>query len=121
MTGPAGLLAERYLYAVASQDWETVRACLTPDVVRYGPFGDDFSGRTDYVLYLQRTMPALPGYRMTIDRVSQLSDDRAMVELRETIVLETGPLVTHECLTFEVGSDGLLAKIAVYIRQAPAP
>jgi len=117
-TNLAGPLAERYLYAVASQDWETVRGCLTPEVVRYGPFGDDFSGRADYVAYLERTMPALPGYQMAIDRVSHLDDRRAMVELRETIVLDTGPLVTHECLTFTVGHDGLLAEIAVYIRQA---
>jgi hypothetical protein len=119
MTSPVCSLAESYLRAVASQDWETVSGCLASDVVRYGPFGDDFRGRTDYVAYLKRTMPSLPGYQMTIDRVSQVGDGRAMVELRETITLDSGPLVTHECLTFEIGDDGLLAEIAVYIRQAP--
>ena len=93
--------------------------CLADDVLRHGPFGDDFNGVSAYVSFLQHTMPALPGYRMDIDCVTELGDQRAMVELRETIELDSGPLVTHECLVFEVGSDGLLKEICVYIRQAP--
>ncbi len=40
-----------------------------------------------------------------------------MVELRETIVVESGPLETFECLVFEVNAEGLLANISIYIRQ----
>jgi hypothetical protein len=41
------------------------------------------------------------------------------VELRETIDVESGPLVTWESLIFDVDADGLLEEIAIYIRQAP--
>ena len=120
-TAPAAAIAERYLRAVAEQDWVVVEACLSPRVVRHGPFGDDFEGIVDYLPYLQRTMPALPGYRMDLDRVTELDHGRAMVELRETIAVDTGPLVTHECLLFEIDADGRLVEIAVYIRQARRP
>jgi hypothetical protein len=109
----------RYLQALARQDWGEVTACLAVDVLRRGPFGDDFEGITDYVSFLRRTMPSLPGYRMDIDHVTDLGDGRAMVELRETVELEKGLLVTHECLVFHVDTDGLLNEISVYIRQAP--
>jgi limonene-1,2-epoxide hydrolase len=114
---PAGPLAERYLRAVAEQDWQTVSACVASDVVRHGPFGDDVEGMDQYLSFLKRTMPSLPGYRMDIDRVNELGNQRAMVELRETIVVDSGPLETFECLVFEVNSEGLLANISIYIRQ----
>jgi SnoaL-like domain len=118
-TSPSSSVARRYLEAVARQDWDLVTRCLASGVVRHGPFGDDFEGVTPYLSFLQRTMPSLPGYRMDIDRVTELDDRRVMVELRETIQLETGPLVTHECLVFAMGPEGLLEEISVYIRQAP--
>jgi len=118
-TGPAASVALRYLQALARQDWDVVTGCLAPGIVRRGPFGDDFEGVASYLPFLERTMPSLPGYCMDIDRVTQLDEQRAMVELRETIRLESGPFVTHECLVFEVGSHGLLEEICVYIRQAP--
>jgi ketosteroid isomerase-like protein len=117
----AATTATRYLRALARLDWDEVTACLAADVLRRGPYGDDYEGTTVYIPFLQRTMPALPGYRMDIDRVSDLGERRAMVELRETIELEDGPLVTHECLVFDVASDGLIEEICIYIRQAPKP
>ncbi len=115
----AGFVAARYLQALACQDWDRVAACLATDVRRSGPFGDDVEGATDYLSFLKRTMPSLPGYRMQIDRVTDLDEERAMVELRETIELDTGPLVTHECLVFDVDVTGRVKEISVYIRQAP--
>jgi hypothetical protein len=56
---------------------------------------------------------------MDIDRVTDLGDERALIELRETIELDSGPFITHECLVFVVDSDGLLVEISIYIRQAP--
>jgi hypothetical protein len=118
-TVPATTLCVRYLQALARQDWDVVTSCLAPGIVRRGPFGDDFEGVAPYLSFLKRTMPALPGYCLDIDRVTSLDDQRAMVELRETIQLDSGPFVTHECLVFGVGSDGLLEDISVYIRHAP--
>ena len=36
---------ERYLAALPAHDWDAVRACLAADVVRLGPYNDDFHGR----------------------------------------------------------------------------
>lgn len=118
-TTPAHSVATRYLQALARQEWDEVADCLAAEVIRHGPFGDDFEGATAYVSFLRRTMPSLPGYRMEVDRVTPLGDRRAMVELRETITPEGGALVTHECLLFEIDAVGLLREISVYIRQAP--
>jgi hypothetical protein len=115
----AGALAERYLLAVAAQDWPTVEACLAPDVARLGPYGDDFGDRGPYLAFLQRTMPALAGYRLDIDTVTEVSDGRVFVELRETVEVHGAPLLTHECLVFDVVEDRV-ARVAIYIRQDAA-
>ncbi len=116
----AGQLAERYLRAVAAQDWDVVTTCLARDVVRLGPFGDDFEEAEPYVAFLQRTMPTLPGYRLDIDRITEVGDDRVVVELRETVAIGGAPMVTHECLVFDVVGP-LIARVAIYIRQDGGP
>ena len=113
-------MAERYLRAVAAQDWATVEACVAPDVVRLGPYGDDFEGRGPYLTFLQRTMPSLPGYRLDIDAVTEVGGGRVFVELRETVELDGVPLLTHECLVLDVADDRV-ARVAIYIRQDGGP
>jgi limonene-1,2-epoxide hydrolase len=112
----AGALAERYLLAVAAQDWAVVEACVAPGVLRHGPYGDDYEGRGHYLAFLQRTMPALPGYRLDIDRVTEVGEGRVFVELRETVEVDGAPLRTHECLVFDVVAEQI-ATVAIYIRQ----
>ena len=114
-----GSVATRYLEALARLDWDQVTASLAPNVLRHGPYGDDYRGLPAYLAFLQETMPALPGYRLDIDRVTDLDSRRALVELRETIEIESAPLVTWECLVFDVDADRQLEEIAIYIRQAP--
>jgi len=110
-------LVEHYLRALAAQDWDAVEACLSPSVVRDGPFGDDFEGLEDYMSFLRRTMPALPGYEMDIDRVTALGADRVLVELRETVDVDGKPLVTDECLVFAL--DDRITRVSIYIRHVP--
>jgi hypothetical protein len=112
----AGALAERYLVAVAAQDWAGVEACVAPGVVRLGPYGDVYEDRGPYLAFLQRTMPALPGYRLDIDTVTEVGQGRVFVELRETVEVDGAPLLTHECLVFDVVEDRI-ATVAIYIRQ----
>ena len=115
------MLVERYLRAVASQDWPTVEACLAPTVVRRGPFGDDVEGREAYLELLRRTMPALPGYRMDLDRVTEAAGGaeagvtRVFAELRETVLVDGAALETEECLVFEVGAT--IEVVCIYIRR----
>ena len=75
----------RYLHALARMDWNQVEMCLAAGVFRRGPYGDDYEGAASYLSFLQRTMSTLPGYRMDVDRVTELGQQRAMAELRETI------------------------------------
>lgn len=119
-TAGAGALAERYLRAVAAQDWAAVEACVAPDVVRLGPFGDDVEGRGPYLELLQRTMPALPGYRLDIDTVTEVGDGRVFVELRESVEIDGTPLLTHECLVIDI-AQGAVVQVAIYIRQDRGP
>ena len=44
-----------YLEALRTQDWDALRALLAPDVVRHGPYGDDFADRDAYVAFLVET------------------------------------------------------------------
>jgi ketosteroid isomerase-like protein len=118
--GDAGALAERYLRAIAAQDWATVEASVARDVVRLGPFGDDVEGRGPYLELLQRTMPALAGYRLDIDAVTEDGYGRVFVELRETVEVDGAPLLTHECLVVDV-AQGAVARVAIYIRQDGGP
>jgi len=115
--GAAAQLVERYLHAVAAQDWASVEACLSPAVVRDGPFGDDFAGLDDYMAFLRRTMPSLPGYDMDIDRVTETGGGRVFAELRETVEIDGEPLVTEECLVFAL--DDRITRVSIYIRRAP--
>jgi limonene-1,2-epoxide hydrolase len=115
--GAAAQLVERYLRGVACQDWDSVQACLSPSVVRHGPFADDFEGLGDYMSFLRRTMPALPGYEMNIDRITEVGDGRVLVELRETVEVDGEPLVTSECLIFAL--DERIRRVSIYIRRAP--
>ncbi len=110
---------ERYLRAVAEQDWTTFAATITDDVVRIGPFGDVYTGRDDYVQFLSTLMPNLPGYAMDVARVSYLDDgSRAMVELSETVELDGSPLVTPEALLFDLTPEGLVERVEIFTRRA---
>ena len=54
------------------------------DVVRVGPFNDEYRGADAYVEFLAALMPTLPGYSMEVSRITY-ADDRAFAELAETV------------------------------------
>jgi ketosteroid isomerase-like protein len=112
-------IVEDYLSAVTTHDWDAMRACLRDDVVRNGPFRDEFRGRDGYVAFLEELMPSLPGYSMDIARVTYTDDDRlAFAELSETVTVDGSPLRTEESLIFELDGDGLIARIDIYIKTS---
>ena len=80
-----------------------LRDCLREDVVRNGPFRDEYRGRNDYVAFLAELMPTLPGYSMDVARVTYADDGRlAFAELAETVTVDGSPLRTEESLVFEL-------------------
>ena len=112
-------VVERYLAAVAGQDWETLAASVTDDIVRIGPFGDVYTGRDAYVEFLSALMPTLPGYSMDIARVTYVDDGaRAVAELSETVEIDASPLVTPEVLLLDLTPDGRVARVEIFTRLA---
>ena len=110
-------VVEDYLEALVTQDWDTLRACLREDVVRNGPFRDEYRGRDAYVAFLAELMPTLPGYAMDVRRVGYVRDGRlAVAQLTETITVSGGSMRTEESLLFELDEDGLIARIDIYIK-----
>jgi ketosteroid isomerase-like protein len=108
------MIVERYLEALTSHAWDALRACLAEDVVRVGPYNDEYRGREAYVDFLSALLPNLPGYSMAVERVTYV-DDLAFAELSETV----GGVTTDEALVFTIADDRI-ARIDVFIKtKAP--
>jgi len=110
-------IVERYLDAIASHDWDVVGECIADHIVRVGPYGDRFVGRTDYLAFITDLMPKLKGYSMTLGRVTHVADRRAYAELSETVELDGKPMRTAEVLVFELDGDGRIARVDVFIQR----
>jgi len=116
MAGDGTSTVERYLDRLVAHDWEAMAACLDDDVVRVGPFGDTYTPRGPYVSFLSSLMPSLPGYAMRVDRVLHCGRV-SVVELTETIDAGGTPVETPEVLVFDLGDDGLITHISIYIQR----
>ncbi|HKH50413.1 MAG TPA: nuclear transport factor 2 family protein [Mycobacterium sp.] len=114
-----GGIVERYLDAIASHNWDVVDECIADDIVRVAPYGDRYAGRDEYLAFITDLMPKLAGYAMKLYRVTYPSDALAYVELSETVELDGKRMRTPEVLVFELGGDGRIARVEVYI-QTPA-
>lgn len=109
----------RYLRAIVAFDWDALLACLDPEVVRVGPFGDTYTGRDAYVAFLSGLMPTLVDYSMDVHRVVD-AGRVVTAELTETMTWDGERVVTHEALVFDITPDDRIRRIAIYI-QPPAP
>jgi hypothetical protein len=111
-------ITKRYLDAVAGHDWAVAEECVAPGVRRVGPFGDVYEGRDAYLAFLRDLMPTLAGYSMTIHRtVESEGGSTVVVELNETVEMDGKVIDTPECLVFDLGDDGLIAGITIYIQR----
>lgn len=109
-------IIERYLRAIASQEWDVVDECIADDIVRVGPYGDRYAGRNEYLAFIADLMPRLSGYAMELHRVTYASDALAFVELSETVELDGKPMLTPEVLVFGLDGDGRIARVDIYIQ-----
>ena len=106
----------RYLAGLAATDWDAVAATLAPDVVRMGPYRDEFRGGAPYVEFLRATIGALSGYVLVV--VDVVADgNRVAVELNETVDDGDARLHTDETVVFDV-AGGLIARVAVYLQTS---
>lgn len=115
-----GNAVERYLACLAAHDWEGLAATIADHgLLRDGPFSDVIEGKEAYVRFLRRTVTALPGYQLDVQRVSHVSDRLAFVELTETVELDGTPATYHECILFERNAVGLIDHVSVFMKQPP--
>ena len=103
---------ERFLDRMVAHDWEAMAACVTDDIVRVGPFGDEYRGKDEYVAFISDLMPQLGGYAMKVDRVVY-TQRVAMAELTESV----DGTETPESLVFDLADDGRIARISIYIQR----
>src|SRR5204862_1450394 len=54
------VIVERYLTALTGHDWSELRDCLSSDVVRVGPYNDDYRGADAYAQFLEKSSHPLP-------------------------------------------------------------
>lgn len=111
MTG----VIERYLAAIASHDWDVVDGCIVDDIVRVGPYGDRYDGRTGYMAYISELMPTLRGYAMDVHRVTYVDETLGFAELTETIDAKGKPFRTPEVLVFALAGDRI-ARVDIFIQ-----
>jgi SnoaL-like domain len=109
----------RYLDRMVAHDWAAMTECLHPDVVRVGPFGDEYTRRSPYVEYLSGLLPTLANYDLTIER-TVAEESVVLVQLTESMEFDGSMDVTREVLVFETDPSGLIARIDIFIqRSAP--
>jgi ketosteroid isomerase-like protein len=110
-------VVDRYLAALARQDWPALDACLTADVERIGPYGDVYHGREPYVAFLRETLRTLVDYKLVVERLITTATV-VVAELHETVGTPAGRRRTHEAVVFDLAPDGRIARVAVFLRKA---
>ena len=110
-----------YLGTMADHDWEGLCACLAPDVVRLGPYGDDYRGVDDYMAFLRSTLESLEDYAMRVDRVIAAGPAVVLAEISETVTIDGARLETPEAIVFDLSLDGRIARVAVFLRRSFTP
>ncbi len=117
----ATTVVRRYLSCMAAHDWNGLAATLTgAGLVRDGPFCDVVEGKEPYVAFLRGILSSLSGYRVDVQRISGVGDRMSFVELTETFDVDGVPASYPQCILFELGDDGLISYVSVFIKQPGA-
>lgn len=115
-------LVTQYLDRMEARDWDGLAATLAPDVVRNGPYRDDFHGRDDYVAFLRRVFDWMRDYELLVARVWGGDDGRVCAELSETVTLDGKRLRTDEAILFDVDLDAHhITRVQVFLQQGYEP
>jgi ketosteroid isomerase-like protein len=114
-------VVRRYLDTMVAGDWEGLARCLDPDIVRLGPYGDDYRGVDAYVPFLRATLESLEGYVMRVDRIVAVGAEVVLAELSETVTIDGQRLETPEALVFDLAPDGRIARVAIFLRRSFTP
>jgi hypothetical protein len=114
-------VVERYLKCLAAHDWDGLATTIADEgLVREGPFCDVVEGKAHYVAYLRKVLTQLKGHRLEVQRVSHVDTRVSFVELTEAFEMEGATTEWPECILFEQGDDGLIARVSVFFKQRGA-
>jgi limonene-1,2-epoxide hydrolase len=114
-------VVEEYLRSLVDHDWDALRATLSADVLRRGPYLDDYDGADAYVAFLSATMPALDDYELEVARVWGDGDGRVCAELSETVTMNGARLRTDEAVVFDVDDLDRIVAVQVFLRKSYDP
>ena len=98
-------------------DWDAMAACLATNVTCVGPYRDVKQGRTDYRDFLAETIEAISGYHQDIQRIWS-DGDHAVAQLSETMDVDGRPRRTDQAIVLDLGPDGLINRVEVYLQRA---
>jgi SnoaL-like protein len=117
----AGQVVERYLECLAAHDWDGLADTIADEgLTREGPFCDLVEGKAHYVAYLRKVCTNLQGHRLQVQRVSHVDSRVSFAELTETFDFDGVATTWPECILFEQGDDGLIARVSVFFKQRGA-
>jgi hypothetical protein len=116
-------VVERYLEALREQNWEALGATLSPkEFRRTGPFCDTLTSTTEYIKFLAGVVPTLGQYEVRRRRIvtgdgADGSSATVYAEITESFVANGTKMDDPEVLVFDVGADGLITQVQVYIMR----
>ena len=114
-------VVERYLESLAAHDWNGLSDTIAEEgLTREGPFCDVVEGKAHYVAYLRKVCTNLKGHRLEVQRVSHVDTRLSFAELTETFEIDGVATTWPECILFEQGDDGLIARVSVFFKQRQA-
>lgn len=114
-------MVERYLECLAAHDWDGLADTIADEgLTREGPFCDRVDGKQHYVAYLRKVCTSLQGHRLEVQRVSHVDTRLSFAELTETFEIDGVATTWPECILFEQGDDGLIARVSVFFKQRGA-
>jgi hypothetical protein len=107
----------RYLESLNAQDWDAMGSTLTDGPFeRVGPFCDVVADKAAYLEFLDGIVPTLAGYSVRTRRISAV-DGVVYAEINESFTLDGKRMDFPEILAFDVGDDGLITRVQVYMMR----
>lgn len=110
----------RYLERMEARDWDGFAATLADDVVRNGPYRDDYTSRDAYVAFLRGMFDWMQDYELRVARVWGDGAGRVCAELSETVTLDGKRHRTDEAIVFDVAGDRI-TRVQVFLQQSYEP
>jgi hypothetical protein len=111
---------ERYFASMTAHDWAGLRACLTDDFSRDGPYPEyAWRGPDDYVAFVSGLLPGLRNHGVEVTRITP-AGDLVHAELTETVELDGRQSTVRIANAFELAEDGRIRHVEVFVRRPPA-